>query len=400
MAHMIVPEQGHVPGQADVVIAGAGIVGVATAFFAARAGLSAVMVEKLEAPGMLATAVSSECVREQWSQAHNISMMHESLDMIEHFGDLVGIPGYDIGLHQQGYLYLTASAQRAHKFEALIARQQRLGLSGVELLSGADVRRRFPWTSEQVVAARFNQRDGWLAVHEMLWGLLKATDATLLLETAVSGIETDANGVCAVVTDRGTIRARRVVDAAGPFAGRLASLAGVELPLMNVRRQEVRLSRHDVCPAQAPMVVDDDTHVYWRPDGPAALLGGGEKDDQPGEPLEHVPTDWDFPADVLEGATRLSPFWADVTDKLKGEEVFVNAGQYSYVADRCPVIGPTPVEGFYVNCAYDGHGIMGALPGARLLVDLMIGHAANSANPFALDRLSSGHPLQIEDAVL
>jgi len=400
MGNVISPDRGSLPGNADVVVIGAGIVGAASAFFASRAGLKTIVVERREQPGMLATAVSSECVREQWSQPHNIEMMHESLTMLERFADLVDLPGYDISLHQQGYLFLTAQAEQARRFERIVERQHHLGLTQVELLDAAEVRRRFPFVSPRVAVGRFNQRDGWLAVHEMLWGFIKGGQADVYTETTVTAIERDDRGVEAVVTNRGTIKTRRVVIAAGPFAARVAALAGVHVPLMNVRRQEVRLSRHGVCPPDAPMVVDDDTGVYWRPDGPAALLGGGEKDDQPSEPLEYVPTDWDFPAAVLDNAARLCPFWASVAEDLKADEVFINAGQYSFVADRCPIIGPTPVPGLYINAAYDGHGIMGAPAGSRLLVDLITGRVATEDNPFALDRLASGHHLDIEEEVI
>jgi sarcosine oxidase, subunit beta len=400
MGVIAVPEPGRFPARADIVVIGAGIVGAATAFFATRAGLSPIVVEKREEPGMLATAVSSECVREQWTQPHNIDMMRESLDMIEHFADLVKLPGYDIGLHQQGYLFVTAETQRARRFEKLVDFQHRHGLAGVELFDGAEVRRRFPWLAPDVLAGRYNRRDGWLAVHEMLWGFIKGSGADYYLQTRVTAIETDSRGVCAIVTDRGRIATRRAVIAAGPFAGKVARLAGINLPLLNIRRQEVRLARHGVCPPDAPMVVDDDNHGYWRPDGPAALLGGGEKAEQPQEPLEHVAADWEFPAFALENAMRLSPFWAGVAETLKAEEVFVNSGQYSYVADRCPVIGQTPVPGLYLNAAYDGHGVMGAPAGSRLLVDLVTRRVPAHDNCFPLDRLASGRHLSVEEAIL
>jgi sarcosine oxidase subunit beta len=327
-------------------------------------------------------------------------MMRESLDMIERFADLIGIPGYDIGLRQQGYLFLTADAGRARQAEHIVKRQRQYGLTGVELLDGAAIRRRFPWVSPAVLAGRFNQRDGWLAVHELLWGFIKGAQADVFVQTNVTAIEQDKRGVCAVITDRGRIVTRRAAAAAGPFAGKVAALAGVNLPLLNVRRQEVRLARHGLCPPDAPMVIDDDNRTYWRPDGPAALLGGGETDSTPGEPLDHVAADWDFPALVLDNAARLSPFWADVAADLKADEVFINAGQYSYVADRCPVIGPTPVSGLYLNAAYDGHGVMGAPAGSRLLVDLITGRVPPQDNPFALERLASGRHLDIEEAIL
>lgn len=388
------------PDKADVVIIGGGIVGAATAFFATRAGMDAVVLEIKDQPGTLATAASSECIREQWTQRHNVAMMRESMGMFERFAELIGVPGYDIGLHQQGYLFVTAEPARAAFFEKLVQAQHGYGLSHVELLDGPEIRRRFPWIAEEAIAGRFNQRDGWLAVHEVLWGFIKGSQARYFMETAATGFAQDVTGISAVITPRGAIRTRRAVIAAGPFAGRVAALAGVELPLRNVRREEVRLAQHDVCPHGAPMTVDDDNHAYWRPDGPAALLGGGEEHETEGDPLFHVATDWDFAAETLEKAARLSPFWLDVADRLKADAVYINAGQYSYVADRCPVIGPTPAPGLYLNAAYDGHGIMGAPAGSRLLVDLLTGKASPADNPFGLDRLHSGRPLEIEEAIL
>ncbi len=400
MGNVVDPDNGALPASADLVVIGAGIVGAATAFFASRAGLATLVIERREQPGMLATAASSECVREQWLQPHNIAMMRESLETIENFAALIGIPGYEISLRQQGYLFVTAIRRRALAFERVAARQHAAGLAHVVLLDGAEVHRRFPWLTRRVLAGRFSQRDGWLAVHEMLWGFIKGSQAEFHVKTTVIGIERDAHGVCAVVTDRGRIATRRVVVAAGPFAGRVAALAGVDLPLLNVRRQEVRIARSGICPAIAPMTVDDDTHVYWRPDGPAALVGGGETDNTPAEPLENVPRDWMWPAILLDNAARLAPFWRKAAETLKMEEVIINAGQYSYVADRCPVIDPTPVAGLYLNAAYDGHGIMGAPAGSRLLVDLICRHVPESKNPFALARLFSGRPLDIEEAIL
>jgi len=400
MGNVVVPGSGRFPATTDIVVIGAGIAGAATAFFATQAGLSTIVVERREQPGLLATAVSSECVREQWHQPHNIGMMRESLDMLERFADLIGIPGYDIGLRQQGYLFLTAEARRARQFETLVATQRQHGLASVELLDGREVRRRHPWVAPGVIAGRYNRRDGWLAVHEMLWGFIKASAADFFVKTMVTAIETDRGGVRAVLTDRGPIATRRAVIAAGPFAGQVAALAGLDLPLTNVRRQEVRIARAGICPPNGPMVVDDDNHVYWRPDGPAALLGGGEDDNRPGPPLERVPADWEFPAVVLDKAARLTPFWAAAAETLKDDEVFVNAGQYSFVVDRCPLIGPTPVRGLYLNAAYDGHGIMGAPAGSRLLVDLITGRLSPGDNPFALERLVSGKHLPVEEAVL
>jgi glycine/D-amino acid oxidase-like deaminating enzyme len=105
--------------------------------------------------------------------------------------------------------------------------------------------------------------------------------------------------------------------------------------------------------------------------------------------MEMVPTDWTFPAVVLDGAARLVPFWAQVAEKLTRDNVFLSAGQYTCTPDNKPIIGPySCVPGLYFNLGYAGHGIMASPGGARLLVDLILDPAANADNLFRYERFA------------
>ena len=66
--------------------------------------------------------------------------------------------------------------------------------------------------------------------------------------------------------------------------------------------------------------------------------------------------------------------------------MLLQAGQYTITPDHRPLIGPTPIEGLFVNSGYSGHGIMGSPAGSRLLVDLLTGAIPAHENPFRLDR--------------
>ena len=57
-------------------------------------------------------------------------------------------------------------------------------------------------------------------------------------------------------------------------------------------------------------------------------------------PTENPPTDWDFPAVVLDKLIPLTPFWQGVCDDLKRGEIMMSAGQYVYTPDDQPLIGP------------------------------------------------------------
>jgi sarcosine oxidase subunit beta len=387
MARITVPHGDELPRSADIVIVGGGIIGCATAFHATKAGFSVVVVERREGLGTLTTAASEECFRAQFDEPENVRMMLESISVFEHFADVVKVVDCDIHLHQQGYLFLTNGDPEV--LRTRVENQRRMGLADVEYLAGDEVRQRFPYVGPDVTAATWRAKDGWLSAHEMTFGFAKGSAAFFALRTAATGIRLDGQGVAAVTTARGEIATRCAVIAAGPFAGVVASWVGAKLPLANLRRQKTVLGQVPCMPPHAPMTIDNDTGAYWRPEVAGAALGWALPE-PPSEPLELVPTDWTFPAVVLDGAARLVPFWAQVAEKLTRDNVFLSAGQYTCTPDNKPIIGPYfSVPGLYFNLGYAGHGIMASAGGARLLVDLIRNPAADAENAFRYERFAA-----------
>lgn len=374
----------------DAIIIGGGINGAASAFFLARAGLRCVIVERLPALARLTTSRSMEAMRAQFVEPENVAMMAESIAFYERFAEHTGLDGYDIGVHQQGYLFLTTEPDGPRRLQQRVAAQHSLGLDDVELLTADEVRRRFPYASaEEITAGTFRQGDGWLSAHEACFGFARASGATVMLNTAVTGFALRGGRVTGVETDRGPLAAPAVVIAAGPYSGRVARLAGVEPPLRIIRRHRVTIGQHPLIPQDAPMVIDQDTGAHWRPEKPGAALAWAQAHEPPGEPLDDVPANPRFVHEVLEGVYRLCPFWLDVAESLKRDQVYVQAGQYTVTPDDKPIIGPHPdIEGLYFNTGYSGHGIMGAPGGGRLLADLVAGKASDDANPFSFRRLA------------
>ena len=353
------------------------------------------MVERLPALAGLTTSRSMEAMRAQFVEPENMAMMRESIAFYEHFAENTGQPGYTIGLHQQGYLFLTTEPDGPQRFRQRVATQHGLGLTDVEFLTGDEVRQRFPYAqAEEITAGTFRQRDGWISAHEACFGFARASEAPILLKNTVTAMLIEHGRVIGVETDHGPLAAPVVVVATGPYSKRVAALAGIDLPLRIIRRHRVTIGEHPLVPQNAPMVIDQDTGAHWRPEKPGAALAWAQPQEPPGEPMDDVRPNPMFVHEVMEGVSRLCPFWIDVAESLKRDQVYVSAGQYTVTPDDKPIIGPHPeIEGLFFNTGYSGHGIMGAPGGGRLLADLVAGRAYDETNPFSFRRLAA-----LEDA--
>ena len=384
---------GAVPATADVVVIGGGIAGASDAFHLSRAGLSVVVVERGAQLAGLTTAQSVACFRAQWDEPDYAALVLPSIEVYESFADRVGLPGWEIGLRQQGWLFLTGAPDGPATIERFVAGHRRFGVDDSEALTGDETRQRFSWVGPGVTAASFRARDGWVSPYEVTYGFARASSATFLLKTAAIRIVTDRGAVAGVATSRGTIATRAVVLAAGPFARGLAATAGVDLPVAALRRHRAMVAPRPEIPADGPMTLDMDTHVYWRPEGGGAFLGQGLPE-EPTEPTVAVPLDWTFPAMAMDAAGRLVPVWRELAGRLTRSEVSLGAGQYTVTADGRPIIGAVPgVDGLYVHGGDNGWGVESAPEAGRRLAAIVVAGSDDAENPFRVDRPSIAAPL-------
>ncbi len=400
------------PATADIVIVGAGVVGCATAFRAARAGLRAVVIDARPRPATLTTPAATGAYRLQFDNAEEVALVREGIELYTDFADRAGLPGYDVGLRPQGYLFCARDEVSAATQRDLVARQHAFGLTDVELLDGDEVRRRFPYVAESVLSARFRAGDGFIDQVRLAWGYALAAsggpgvdrpsgfaEASFVLGQRVRGLRVVGGRIVAVETHDGAVAAPIVVLATGPFLGRTAALAGVDVPIAPTRRQKVIVPDAPEVPQDAPMTIDESTGAHWRPALRGAYVLLTERGTPPDEPAWSVPTSADFAFRLLDpgsddAVALVAPFWADVWER--GVNWILHAGQYEYTPDHRPFVGPTPVDGLWLNGGWSGHGVMGSGGGSRLLVDGITGARTGpdwglrldgpDGNPFRLDR--------------
>ena len=377
-------------GTTDAVVIGGGIVGTATAFWLSRSGLDVVLVEMRDGLSTLTTPASAECFRAQFTEPAMAALAIPSIEMFENFDEVIGMPGYNISIKQQGYLFLTDNVETVDDLKENIAQQYKLGVTDSEFLEREEILKRFPFVAPTALAATFRQRDGWLSCHETTQGFAKGSNARFFLNTKASGIQMDAKGVCGVETNRGILQTRTVVNAAGPFAGEVGRMVGLDLPLEPVRRQKVYIQTSVDIPPDAPFTVDVNNNCYWRPEAGGAIIGWVDADEPVSQPVEKVPTDWEFPALTLDKVKRLTPFFEEIEKTVRQPDMDTSAGFYMYTPDDQPLIGSVPeVPGFYVNCGYWA-GVMLSPQAGKWISDLVTGMMDPKDNPLRPTRYKEG----------
>jgi sarcosine oxidase subunit beta len=382
---------------ADVVIIGGGIVGSSIAYYLTDAGCRNVLViERESAQGKGSTGKSMGGVRAQFSTPVNITMSLYSIPFYAGFDERLGYP---CDYRPQGYLFCATSDKHMGWLRANYEKQVSLGLKDVRLITGDEIRSRFPQLrGDDIVGGSFCSTDGFVDPYSAMMGFMTCAldhGATLWKNTAVTGIVRDGRGVSGVETTRGSVVTRRVVNCAGAWAAGVASLAGVKLPVEPLRRMLVPSEPLDGFPHTAPMIIDMSNGFHFRPESRGFLLAWNDPEETPG-----YKTDFDvaFIEKILTRAADRVPCFADLPVNPKRAW----AGLYEMTPDHHPVLGEVPeAPGFFLANGFSGHGVMHAPATGKILSDLMLTGKTDliDASLLNLSRFRQGRMIQ-ETAVL
>ncbi|XP_060593227.1 FAD-dependent oxidoreductase domain-containing protein 1-like [Ruditapes philippinarum] len=391
-----------IPRHTDIVIMGGGLVGAAVAYFLSSQSsklYNVTVIERDYSYTRASSMLSCGGIRHQFSIPENVQMSMFTSDFLKHYKEHLSVYDQDppeVCFHHQGYLFL-APGDRVEFLESCVKMQRENGAKTV-LLSKSQLAEKYPWLNLDGIEAGSlgTSGEGWFDPWQLVHSL-KAKNITNNVNYCEGNIVNIRQEVIQVpLEDETTPRTRIVgvdvdhkngkrygcnaslfVNCSGPWAGEIATMAGVgtgevgnELPLPVEPRKRYVYTIH--CPdgpmLDAPFLVDT-SGVYFRREG----LGGhyicGASPTEDSEPdVNDLSVDYEFFTDFVWPALahRVPAF---NNSKLKAAW----AGYYDYnTVDQNLIIGPHP---YHTNLIFangmSGHGVQQALAIGRGIYELI-----------------------------
>lgn len=354
------------PNAADVVIVGGGVMGAATAFYLAQAGVRDVLLLERDALGSGGTGRSMAILRMHYSNEVTVRMAHESRLVIADFERVVGAPS---GFVKTGYVLLVAPEQ-ATALRKNVALGRSLGVDARSLSpgEGAGV---LPagFALDGVGAVAFEPDSGYADSSAVTNGFASAarrSGARIALGVGVRSVLVRNGKATGVDTTSGPVNARVVVLVAGAGTPDLLRGVGADLPVSFVRHQVVKLHRPlDRLPTH-PTIADVPGCLSFRPDSGDLTLVGIRED--PVDSADYVRTvDTEVALEAMDAvAHRLGPMADAGWDGGW-------AGLFDVTPDWHPVIDHVPgVEGLVCGVGFSGHGFKLSPTVGHTLAELVV----------------------------
>ena len=379
-----------------VIVIGGGVVGSSIAYHLRRTFDGPVtVIERDPSYRRASSFLAMGGVRQQFSSLANIQLAQRSIRFYKRFDADLRVPGHTprANFSPRGYLFLVTDAN-AERFERRYRRQRALG-AHVERLDLDGIRRLVPdLYLDDVRFGVFGPDDGYANPREVLAGFRHAAAAggADYVASEVVGIEQAQGRVRGVVLGSGDrIEGAAVVNAAGPFAARVGSLAGVDVPVQPVRQHLFRCALPRTWPYRFPVVIDP-TGVHWRHEDPVddndidgIVVARTRLDEPPGENFECDEKRWT--TDFRQPLVRRLPALADA------ELVEGWSGLYEMTPDHNPLIGEHPdLGGFHLANGFSGHGLMMAPAVGEAVAELVATGTTRSVDltPFDVTRFARG----------
>jgi sarcosine oxidase subunit beta len=351
--------------------------GASTAYHLAERGQkNVVLLEKEDFFSQGATGRCAGGIRYQFATEVNVRLSIESLPMFERFEEEIG-QAVDYG--KCGYLFLLSEEEDTDKFRKNVEMQHRLGVK-TEWLEGDEVRQRLPLMRlDDIIAATWNADDGLADPNGTVMGYINRAQqmgVKTLNAAEVTGICVDHGRISGIETSLGSISTPVLVNTAGPWAGVIGEMAGVNIPITPLRRQMLTTAPLSGIPADFPFVIDFAQSLYFHREGEGLLTGMSNPGEKPGFD-QNIDPDWEL--------THLEAAIARLPLLEKAGLVAHWAGLYEVTPDAHPIYGKTPVEGFFVCAGFSGHGFMHGPVSGKLMAEFIMEGQARTVDVSMLD---------------
>ncbi|HEY3157017.1 MAG TPA: FAD-binding oxidoreductase [Candidatus Eisenbacteria bacterium] len=355
--------------RASVAVIGAGVMGASASYHLARSGWRDILLlDRSGGPGEGSTGRATGGFRAQFGTTVNVRLSLLAREALGRFEDEIGA---DPGYVQAGYLWLAQSGAEREALRAALRVQHESGLTEAAEIGLDEIGRLNPALDRRgILSGAFCPTDGFIRPLAILKGYLDAAarlGVRIEWNTEALGMRRGADGrIVEVETSRGTIAVGTVVNAAGPWGGRVGALAEASIPVTPLRRQAAATVPGDLLPEEMPMTiyVGDGFHLRVR-DGRILLLR--PTPGVPGRPFE-ASVDPAWVDDVVCTARERVPVLRDAVI----DHGACWAGLYEMSPDHHALLGPAPeCPNLYLINGSSGHGVMHAPALGLLLAEIM-----------------------------
>lgn len=357
--------------QVDVAIMGGGIVGSAVAYqlLALDPSLSVAVIEPDSTYEFASALRASGGCRVQFSRPENIEMSKYGIGFIKAFDERMGTATHPAHAEwvEGGYLFIVPP-EAVPNLERNALRQQAHGCR-VDVLTPAELEQRFPsMRVDDLGAGAHTPHDGWCDPNGLLWGFRrKAVElGARYVEDRVVGADCDAVKVKSVTLAGGRVlEAESFVNATGAWAGEIAKLFGMKLPISPLRRFEHYFTAGS--PVERLPYVKDTARLAFRSEGRGFSGGLVDSDETRG-------FNFDVDHDYFERVV-----WPAVADRFPVFEAAKCHRTWSGLyeqneLDGNPVIGPWTggLANLFTVAGFSGHGMMHAPAAGLAIAELIV----------------------------
>ncbi len=364
-----------IPGSAQVVIIGGGIVGASIAYHLTELGWTdVVLLERntLTSGTTWHAAGLVGCLRATQNMTRLAAYSADLYESLER--DM----GHATGFQKVGSLSVAANPERMEELVRGAGMASAFDVE-VDIITAEDLVSRWPLLNpEGIVGGAWIPGDGQASPVDTTMALAavaKERGARIFEGVSVERIRTEGGRAIGVETDQGPMDAEHVVTAAGMWSHQLGRDVGVNIPLHACEHFYLVTEPIEGLPASLPVLRDQDRCIYVKTEAGRLMVGAFEPVAKPygmgglptDQPFLQLDEDWEHLAPVYEAACERIPILADV-----GIRLFFN-GPESFTPDDRYLLGETPeLRNHWVATGFNSIGMQSAGGAGKVLAEWIV----------------------------